>query len=140
MKYEKLIRYSDSEFKRLVGVPRPLFQEMVDVLAHAETLKRKSGRPHSLSLEDQLLLTLNYLRVYSTQLELSAHYNIAASNVNWTIKKVEDALMISNKFTLPKRQPLEGGKEVNWVIVDATETQIERPTKAKAKAKATRQW
>ena len=132
MKYEKLIRYSDSEFKRLVGVPRPLFQEMVDVLAHAETLKRKSGRPHSLSLENQLLLTLNYLRVYSTQLELSAHYNIAESNVNRTIKKVENALMKSNRFTLPKRQPLEGGEEFNWVIVDATETQIERPKKSKS--------
>ena len=132
MKYEKLIRYSDSEFKRLVGVPRPLFQEMVDVLAYAETLKRKSGRPHSLSLENQLLLTLNYLRVYSTQLELSAHYNIAESNVNRTIKKVENALMKSNRFTLPKRQPLEGGEEFNWVIIDATETQIERPKKSKS--------
>ncbi len=32
MRYEKLNRFSDSEFKRLVGVPRPVFTEVVDVL------------------------------------------------------------------------------------------------------------
>ena len=95
MRYQNLNRFSDSEFKRLVGVPRPVFTEMVEVLEKAESLKKKSGRPHTLAIEDQLLLTLNYLRNYSTQLELAAHYHIAESNVNRTIKKVEDALMKS---------------------------------------------
>lgn len=103
MKYQKLNRFSDSEFQRLVGVPRPVFSEMVEVLKEAESLKKKSGRPHTLAIEDQLLLTLNYLRNYSTQLELAANYHIAESNVNRTIKKVEDALMKSRRFTLPKR-------------------------------------
>ena len=70
MRYQKLNRFSDSEFKRLVGVPRQVFTEMVEVLEKAESLKKKSGRPHTLDIEDQLLLTLNYLRNYSTQLEL----------------------------------------------------------------------
>ena len=95
MKYQKLNRFSDSEFQRLVGVPRAVFSEMVEVLKEAESLKKKSGRPHTLAIEDQLLLTLNYLLNYSTQLELAAHYHIAESNVNRTIKKVEDALMKS---------------------------------------------
>ena len=94
MRYQKLNRFSDSEFKRLVGVPRQVFTEMVEVLEKAESLKKKSGRPHTLDIEDQLLLTLNYLRNYSTQLELAANYHIAESNVNRTIKKVEDALII----------------------------------------------
>ncbi len=38
MKYQKLNRFSDSEFKRLVGVPRPVFSEMVEVLKEAESL------------------------------------------------------------------------------------------------------
>lgn len=84
MRYEKLNRFSDSEFKRLVGVPRPVFTEVVDVLEKAESLKKKSGRPHTLTIEDQLLLTLNYLRNYNTQLELAAYYHIAESNVNRT--------------------------------------------------------
>ena len=73
MRYQKLNRFSDSEFQRLVGVPRPVFTEMVDVLEKAESLKKKSGRPHTLAIEDQLLLTLNYLRNYSTQLEFEPY-------------------------------------------------------------------
>ena len=73
MKYQKLNRFSDSEFKRLVGVPRPVFSEMVEVLKEAESLKKKSGRPYTLAIEDQLLLTLNYLQNYNTQLELVAN-------------------------------------------------------------------
>ena len=61
MKYQKLNRFSDSEFQRLVGVPRAVFSEMVEVLKEAESLKKKLGRPHTLAIEDQLLLTLNYL-------------------------------------------------------------------------------
>lgn len=45
MKYEQLARYSDPVFKRLVGIPRLLFAGMVEVLVHAETLKRKLDRP-----------------------------------------------------------------------------------------------
>ena len=127
MKYENLTRFNDEEFKRLVGVPRPLFLKMVSVLQHAELAKKKSGRPHSLCLEDQLLLTLNYLRCYRTQIELSADYNLAESNVNRTIQKVENALIQSRIFALPKRN--QKFNEGDYVIVDVTESQIERPKK-----------
>ncbi len=129
MRYHKLNRFSDSEFQRLVGVPRPVFSEMIEVLKEVESLKKKSGRPHTLAIEDQLLLTLNYLRNYSTQLELAANYHIAESNVNRTIKKVEDALMKSRRFTLPKRSITTADEQFNWVIIDATECSIERPKK-----------
>ena len=49
---------------------------MLEILCDAEANKLEYCR-HSLSLEDQLLLTLNYLRNYPTQLELSACYQIA---------------------------------------------------------------
>ena len=62
---------------------------MVSVLQQAELAKKKSGRPHSLYLEDQLLLTLNYLRCYRTQIELSADYNLAESNVNALFRKLK---------------------------------------------------
>ena len=117
MRYQKLNRFSDSEFKRLVGVPRPVFTEMVDVLEKAESLKKKSGRPHTLAIEDQLLLTLNYLRNYSTQLELAANYHIAESNVNRTIKKVEDALMKSRRFTLPKRSIIHYSVKIRYILL-----------------------
>ena len=76
-----------------MGVPRPLFLKMISVLQQAGLAKKKFGRSHSLHLEDQLLLTLNYLRCYRNQIELSADYNLAESNVNRTIQKVENALI-----------------------------------------------
>ena len=53
MRYENLTRFNDKEFKRLVGVPRPLFAQMVTILQEAERAKKKSGRPHTLTIEDQ---------------------------------------------------------------------------------------
>lgn len=127
MRYENLTRFNDAEFKRLVGVPRPLFEQMVVILQEAERSKKKSGRPHTLTIEDQLLLTFNYLRSYSTQIELAAAYGIAESNVNRTIQKIETALVRSRQFALPKKDAKI--KELDFVIVDVTESQIERPKK-----------
>lgn len=104
---------------------------MVSVLIGAETQKKKSGRPRTLSIENQLLLTLNYLRNYNTQLELSATYSIVESNVNRTIQKVKNDLMHSRHFTLPKRQTRTIDEQFDLVIIDVTESLIERPQKSK---------
>ena len=127
MKYENLTRFDDVEFKRLVGVPRPLFSKMLIVLEDAERAKKKSGRPHSLSFENQLLMTLNYVRSYMTQIELSADFGLAESNVNRTIQKVENALIRSRVFALPKRN--QNIADQDFVIIDVTESPIERPKK-----------
>ena len=87
-----------------MGVPRPLFLKMISVLQQAELAKKKSRRPHSLHLADKLLLTLNYLSCYRTQIKLSANYNLAESTVNRTIEKVENALIQSRIFALPKKK------------------------------------
>ncbi len=63
MRYQKLNRFQILEFH--TGVPRPVFSEMIEVLKEVESLKKKSG-PHTLAIEDQLLLTL-----YITELQ---HY------------------------------------------------------------------
>ena len=127
MKYEHLSRFNNVEFKRLVGVPRPLFSKMITILEASELVKKKSGRPHSLTIENQLLLTLNYLRSYHTQIELAAAFGIAESNVNRTIQKVENALIRSRVFALPKRN--QNIADQDFVIIDVTESPIERPKK-----------
>ena len=108
MKYEKLIQRSDREFKRLTGVTPVLFHEMLKVTTEAESRKVKSGRPHTLSLADQLLLTLSYLRHYHTQLELAAIYGLSESNVCRKILKTEDALIRFKGFSLqPQKYPVD---------------------------------
>ena len=128
MKYENLIQRSNREFKRLTGVTPVLFHEMLQITTEAESRKVKSGRPHTLSLADQLLLTLSYLRHYHTQLELAAIYGLSESNVCRTIRKTEDALIRCKRFSLPKHKNLCD----QTVIIDVTESPIERPKKTAA--------
>lgn len=107
MKYENLISFADEEFERSVGVSRTTFVTMVEILNQSEKRKKKSGRPHTLSLENQLLLTLKYVLHHQTQLQLSAEYNLAESNANRTISKVEQALLQSQKIDFPQRHAIK---------------------------------
>lgn len=72
---------------------------------------------------------MNYLRSYRTQIELSADFGLAESNVNRTIQKIEKSLIRSRQFALPKRN--QDITNEDYVIIDVTESQIERPKKNK---------
>lgn len=59
------------EFKRLCGISRNTFTEMVEVLCpHLERQGQRGGQ-NKLSVEDQLLVTLEYWREYRVQQLLS---------------------------------------------------------------------
>ena len=63
MNYESSKPLSYARFKRLVGVQRTTFEEMLAVLKTAYQLKHaKGGRTPKLSLEDLLMATLQYMR------------------------------------------------------------------------------
>ena len=107
---------------------------MVAVIRQAYQQRKKKGRTHSLSFEDQVLMTLNYLRTYKSQLELASIYNLSDSNVNRTIIKVENLLMQSGLFDLPKRSHKPKAQDdtlFEYVVIDATEVACERPKKSK---------
>lgn len=143
MDTESLNRLSDAQFYRLTGVKRPVFADMIRVL-HASQRRRKGGNRRQLSLEACLLLTLEYWREYRTQFHISHSYGVDETTVNRTIRWVEDTLIKSGKFSLPGKKALRTGDvEYSVVLVDATETPIERPKKnrsasIRAKRSATR--
>ena len=86
-----------------------------------------------LSIEDLLLATLEYLREYRTYAHIAASYGIAESNIYRGIKWVEDTLIRDGTFSLPGRKAsLKSDMEYEVVLIDATESPIERPKKAKA--------
>ncbi len=62
MFHEQVKELASEPFRRLTGVKPETFAVMVEALATAVRHKRKSGRPSKLSFEDQVLLTLMYLR------------------------------------------------------------------------------
>ena len=104
---------------------------MVVLLKEAYAPKHtKNGRQAKLSREDQLFMTLKYWRQYVAQFELAFEFEVGEAMVHDTIKWVEDTLIKSGKFALPgKKVLLEEDNDIEGVLVDVTESPIERPKK-----------
>jgi hypothetical protein len=105
-----------------------------------EERKRKEGggRKHVLqTLEDQLLLTLSWARIYPVYLILEYLFSIDESTVSRTIVSI--TLLLKDRYTLPARLPrkkvrtLKELKEllpdvdIDAILADATEQVILRP-------------
>lgn len=133
MKAKNLEYLSDSQFRRIVGVKRETFNIMLKILKEAEVIKRsKGGRPNKLSLSTRLLMTLEYLREYRTYANIAVSYGLSESNTYETIKWIENILVKSEEFKLPgKKALLKSDYEFEVVLVDVTESPIERPKKNK---------
>ena len=86
------------------------------------------------------ILALTYWREYRTLYYISMDFGIHELSASRIIRKIEDILIDSGKFELPKKLPSHVDENINWtvVIVDATETPIERPKKTKATTIAVR--
>lgn len=129
MRYETIEHLKDTDFKRLTGVRRETFEEMLTVV---EKGLPAFGRPPKLSRADQLLLTLMYWREYRTEFHIAQSYGVSEATVCRTIRKVEDVLVRSKKFRLPGKKGLQPSDTVFEVIlVDASEQPGERPKKAR---------
>lgn len=106
---------------------------MLDAMQEHEASKTKSGRPSELSLEAQILLAMTYWREYRTLYYIGMDFNIHDSSASRIVRKVEDVLIHSGRFDLPRKLPHGKSEDINRsaVIIDATETPIERPKKTK---------
>jgi hypothetical protein len=133
MKFEQIKAEPAEGFRRLTGVKRTTFDVMTTILRKAETLlKAQGGKPNKLSIEDRLLMSLEYLREYRTYFHISRSYGISESACYRNIRWVEDTLIKDGTFSLPGRKALlKSDVEYEVVLIDATETPIERPKKNK---------
>jgi hypothetical protein len=133
MKYEIIESYSDEQFRRITGVKRPTFEKMLEILR--PQLKEKlsqGGRKPKLPLEEMLLAALEYWREYRTYAHIAASYGIHESNMHRLIKWVEDVLIKDGSFSLPgKKALLKSDAEYEAVLIDVTETPVERPKRGK---------
>ena len=132
--YEKSQKLNDTDFKQIIGVKRETFSEMVEVLKEAYVEKhKKGGRNRKLSIEEQLFMTLKYLRQYVTQKELSYEFEVGEATVHDTIVWVENTLVKDKKFSLPGKKTLVEDQSIEVVLVDVTECPVERPKKKQKK-------
>lgn len=105
---------------------------MVELLTAAEqTKKALGGKPNKLRLEDRLLMWLEYMREYRTYFHISRSYEISESACYRNCVWIENTLVKSKEFKLPSRREFVNNLEIQTVVVDATESPIERPQKNK---------
>lgn len=133
MKFDTVKGLDDEKFRRLTGVKRPTFDKMVCILSDAiKSRKTTRGRKKKLSIEEILLMSLEYIREYRTYFHVSQSYGISESSTYKAVKWVEDTLIKHPNFALPGRKALlKSDIEYEFVLIDATETPIERPKKSK---------
>lgn len=130
MTYEQLKKLKPEAFKRRCGLKLDTFKLMVEILTPDLDRRGKRGGQCKLSVEDQLLLVLEYWREYRTQFHIGTSWNMSESAVCRLVSKVEILLMNSGQFRLPGKKQLYQQAD-NWkvIVVDVTESPIERPKK-----------
>jgi hypothetical protein len=75
-------------------------------------------------------MALEYLREYRTYFHLGRSYGLSESACYRACRWVEDTLIKSGKFSLPgKKALLKSDMEYEVILIDASETPIERPKK-----------
>jgi Helix-turn-helix of DDE superfamily endonuclease len=127
--WERLQKLSAKEFKRLVGVKPQTFKERVEVVRLLTDTTGKRGRSFKLSAEDMVLLTLEYLRDYPTYLRPGHDWWIHESSACRISQRMEEALIRSGKFKLPGKKHLKSNITFEVVLIDVTESPVERPKK-----------
>ena len=129
--YEKYQPKKPAEFTRLVGVSYGTFQILLPKLEQQikehkqQKPMRQRGRKSSLSVADQLLLTLLYLRQYHTFLQLGELFDISESYAQKRYTFIVKMLLLA--LDLPNEKALTG-KDLT-LVMDVTEQEIERPVK-----------
>jgi predicted DNA-binding protein YlxM (UPF0122 family) len=120
-------------FKRLYGVKPETFKKMKQILQKEfDQLHMRGGKPPKLTVEDKLYVTLKYLREYRTMESIGADYGVGKSAICEAIQWVEDTLAQDKAFQLPRKKVLkENPANIKYIVVDLTESPINRPKKTK---------
>lgn len=133
MRCDALKDLKAEDFRRLTGVKPGTFEKMVQILKEEEERKKEfGGKPNLLSMEDRLLMALEYIREYRTYFHVSRSYGVSESTCYRTIRWIEDTLVRHPDFALPGRKALKkSDMSYDVILIDATETPVERPKKSR---------
>jgi len=134
MKHIEILHLDEEKFRRLTGIKKTTFKKMLEILEVAHKNKKATGgRPNSLDVPDMLLMALEYLREYRTYFHIATSYGVSESSAYKTIRWVEDTLINDGTFSLPgKKELLKNENDIEVILIDVTETPIQRPKKDKS--------
>jgi hypothetical protein len=130
--YDRIQHLPPKLFKRKCGVKRETFEKMVEVLKPKLMRQGKRGGQGKFGVEDQLLIAMEYWREYRTQFHIGQSWGIHETTVGRIVRKIEDILIQSGEFCLPGKKALHSAEtEWNVLLIDVSESPIERPKKNK---------
>src|SRR5467141_4419610 len=82
MRFDSVKELKGEVFRRLTGIQRNTFEAMAAVLSDAKCKQKAAGgKPNTLSVENQLLMVLEYWREYRTYFHIGQAYGISESAV-----------------------------------------------------------
>ena len=125
---EKARRWKNHEFRRYYGVKRRVFVQMVTELHLTRPLPKYSGRPPKLNLAEQLLCALECWRHAPTYEVHAMRWDVSKRTAWHLVSAIEIKLLSLKTFRLPGKKVLRD-KAPRHLIIDATETPIQRPQK-----------
>ena len=132
MKYDDLKEKSSEDFRRLTGTLPSTFEKMVQILLSSHKEKHANGgRKPKLCICDSLLMSLEYLREYRTYFHIGNSYGVSESSAYKTIRWVENTLIKEGTFSLSGKKDLMNHTPEDILLIDATETPVERPKKSR---------
>jgi transposase len=96
------------QFKRRFGVQIQTFKEMVNTLEQfrLENPQDQRGRRSALTLEEQILVTLEYWREYRTYFHMGTNWGVSESTICRIVTNIESTLMTTGKFGIPGKKAL----------------------------------
>jgi Helix-turn-helix of DDE superfamily endonuclease len=132
MYWNNLKSLTPNKFQRYTGVKIPTFERMVQTVKNWELVNRNPrSRPPNFCVEDRILIMLCYYREYITYFHLALKYGIHETTAYRIVVKIENILIKSGAFSLPKNSSIPSDTNLEIVVIDASESPIERPKSAK---------
>jgi hypothetical protein len=131
----KIIDYqdlSDEQLKRRLGVYKQTCRKMVESVKSVEADSNSAstrGPNPKLSIEEQVLVTLEYWREYRTYFHIGISGQLSESTIGRIVNKTEKMLLQSGNFRLKGKKALNQAEIPVVTVMDVTETPIERPKK-----------
>lgn len=136
MKNQSYLNLKPDQFQRRFGIKIETLKAMVNALEvfAVENPKDRRGRRTILTLEEQVLVALEYWREYRTYFHIGTNWGVSESTICRIVTDIESTLMKTGKFRIPgKKALLKNSDYPEFVVMDVTETAIERPKKKQKK-------
>ena len=132
MKNQSYLNLKPEQFQRRFGIKIQTLKAMVNALENflLENPKDRRGRRTILTLEEQVLVALEYWREYRTYFHIGTSWGVSESTICRIVTDIESTLMKTGKFRISgKKALLKDSDYPEIVVMDVTETAIERPKK-----------